>query len=512
MSARISVFDTTLRDGEQAPGWGMNNEEKIAMARQLAKLGVDVIEAGFPISSLGDFEAVKRIAQELKNEGSPAVAGLCRASRKDIDRAWEALEGTYRPRIHTFIATSDIHMDHKLCLSPQEVLARAQKAVAHASQTGGEVEFSAEDASRSDLAFLKEIFQATLEAGASIINIPDTVGYIMPDELTEMIIDLRENVPGLDQAVISVHCHNDLGLAVANSLAAIKGGARQVECTVNGIGERAGNCAMEELVMALKTRKDFLHYHTDIDTCQIYPASRLLTQLTGVPVQPNKAVVGANAFAHEAGIHQDGMLKERRTYEIMLPDDIGIKTNQLVLGKHSGRHAFKQKLQELGLDAEQIDFEQAFSRFKSLADRKKNVYDEDVEAIALSTLKSSEHKVVLLEMEATSGTLVKPQARVKLKVNEEMLEAKGRGDGPIDAVFKVIKQLTGHTAVLIRFNAVALTSETDAQGGITVVLRDGDLVAAGSGSHTDIILASTRAYISAVNRIMNLKRRVKERQ
>src|SRR5262245_29582125 len=431
--AMIRVFDTTLRDGEQSPGWSMNLEEKLAMARMLEKLRVDVIEAGFPASSPGDFEAVRRVAEEIRD---CTVAGLARTTDGDIDRCWQAVSVAGRARIPTFIATSPIHMTHKLRMTADEVLRTAVRAVERARGYTADVEFSCEDATRSEWSFLTEIVQAVVEAGATTINIPDTVGYTVPDEYFRLIRHLHESVRGIERALLSVHCHNDLGLAVANSLAAVRAGARQVECTVNGIGERAGNASLEELVMALRTRRDVLEHETGIDTTHLVPASRLLTRLTGVPVQPNKAIVGANAFAHEAGIHQDGVLKHQRTYEIMTPESVGLASNKLVLGKHSGRHALRERLLHLGYDLADTELDAAFKRFKRLADKKKSVYDEDLESLLADfASEPGERPFELVYLNVSCGNLTVPTATVQLRVHDELVQAAGFGDGPVDAAF-----------------------------------------------------------------------------
>jgi 2-isopropylmalate synthase len=428
---RIRIFDTTLRDGEQSPGCSMNLQEKLALARQLAKLGVDIIEAGFPIASEGDLEAVKAVSIEVRE---PVIAALARTSVTDIEHALEALAKAARPRIHTFIATSDIHMEHKLRMTRERVIEEVDRAVRQARKHVDDVEFSAEDATRSDWDFLVEVFQTAIDAGASTLNVPDTVGYTTPSEYHELITFLRKNVRGAKDVVFSLHCHNDLGLAVANSLAAIQAGARQVECTVNGIGERAGNTAMEELVMAIKTRPDvFEGVETGIVTTEIYATSRLLSSTTGVPVQPNKAIVGDNAFAHEAGIHQDGVLKAPITYEIMTPQSIGRPSNELVLGKHSGRHAFRDRLAELGFEIDGEEFEGAFRRFKDLADKKKTIYNEDLEAIVADSVSHSDDRYALGDLSILSGTFAQPTATVELSIDGESRKTTALGVGPVDA-------------------------------------------------------------------------------
>jgi 2-isopropylmalate synthase len=505
----IKIFDTTLRDGEQSPGASMNMDEKLRIARQLQKLNVDVIEAGFPIASDGDFEAVKKIAQLIKG---PEIAGLCRSSVKDIDRAWEALQyAGEKGRIHTFIATSDIHMKYKLKMSPKEVLDAAVKAVKRAKAYTSNVEFSCEDAVRTELKFLAEVVAAVIDAGATTVNIPDTVGYTIPFEYFNIISYLKANVSNIDQAVISVHCHNDLGLSVANSIAAVQAGAGQVECTINGIGERAGNCSLEEFVMALKTRSDILPFKTNVATEQLTPASRLLTTVTGIVVQPNKAIVGANAFAHEAGIHQHGMLMEKTTYEIMTPESVGLKTNVLVLGKHSGRHAFKKRLEEMGYDLDEVMLNKAFDRFKTLADLKKEVFDEDLDAIvADEEVMKGEEKFKLSHITVTCGSFAVATATVQMEIEGKPVRTAELGDGPVDATLKAIKKLTKSKAKLMQYNVGAITSGTDAQGEVTVRLSDGDRTVIGRGSSTDIIEASAKAYIHGLNRLNYKKEKVME--
>jgi 2-isopropylmalate synthase len=501
---RIKIFDTTLRDGEQSPGASMNVDEKIQVARQLKKLGVDIIEAGFPIASPGDFEAVNRIAKEVKGI---VVAGLCRARDEDIERAAEALAPAEQKRIHTFIATSDIHLKYKLRMNREQVIEAAVKAVKKAKQYTDDVEFSAEDATRSDWDYLCKVTEEVIKAGATTVNIPDTVGYTIPQEYGELIEYLMNKVPNIDKATISVHCHNDLGLAVANSLTAILKGAGQVECTINGIGERAGNAAMEEIVMALKVRGDFFKADTGIVTQELYRTSRLVSKITGMVVQPNKAIVGANAFAHEAGIHQDGVLKERTTYEIMRPQDIGIPSSKIVLGKHSGRHAFKTRLEELGFSLTEEEINRAFERFKRLADQKKYIFNEDIEALVSDEVLRITEVYQLVDLEVSSGTKKKPTATVRMKINGEEKEISVSGDGPVDAVYKAITELTDSKAELNKFEIKAITGGTDALGEVTVILEEGGHTVRGHGSDTDIIVASAKAYINALNKLAlkNLK-------
>ncbi len=505
----IKIFDTTLRDGEQSPGASMNIDEKLRLARQLQKLNVDVIEAGFPIASVGDFEAVKKIAQTIKG---PEIAGLCRASTKDIDRGWEALQyAGEKGRIHTFIATSNIHMKYKLKMTPKEVLNAAVKAVKRARSYTANVEFSCEDAVRTDLKFMAEVVGAVIDAGATTVNIPDTVGYTIPFEYFNIIKYLFDNVANIDQAVISVHCHNDLGLAVANSVAAVQAGAGQVECTINGIGERAGNCSLEEFVMILKTRHDILPLRTNVATDQLTPASRLLSTITGIAVQPNKAIVGANAFAHEAGIHQHGVMMEKSTYEIMTPESVGLKTNILVLGKHSGRHAFKKRLEELGYELEEEALNNAFERFKALADLKKEVFDEDLDAIvADEAMMRTDEMFKLSHITVTCGSFGVATATIQMEVGGKQVRTAELGDGPVDATLKAIRKLTRAKAKLQQYNVGSITGGTDAQGEVTVRLEDGGRTVVGRGSSTDIIEASAKAYIHALNRLHFRKERLME--
>lgn len=504
----IKIFDTTLRDGEQSPGASMNIDEKLRIAKQLQKLNVDIIEAGFPIASEGDFEAVKRVAQTIKG---PQIAGLCRANFKDIDRGWEALQHAGdKGRIHTFIATSDIHMKYKLKMKPAEVLDTAVKAVKRARSYTPNVEFSCEDAVRTDLKFMAEVVGAVIDAGATVVNIPDTVGYTIPFEYYNIIRYLKENVANIDKAIISVHCHNDLGLAVANSIAAIQAGAEQVECTINGIGERAGNCSLEELVMILRTRHDILPYKTNIVTEQLTPASRLLTTVTGIAVQPNKAIVGANAFAHEAGIHQHGVLMEKSTYEIMTPESVGLKDNVLVLGKHSGRHAFKKRLEELGYELDDEMLNKAFERFKNLADLKKEIFDEDLDAIVADEVMRIPEKYKLSHITVTCGSFAVATATVQMEIEDMPVRTAELGDGPVDAALKAIKKLTKTKAKLQQYTVGSITGGTDAQGEVTVRLSEGNRTVIGRGSSTDIIEASAKAYINALNRLNIKNGKVKE--
>jgi len=503
----IRIFDTTLRDGEQSPGNSMNIEEKLRVAKQLEKLNVDVIEAGFPIASEGDFEAVKRIAQTLK---TPQIAGLCRASEKDIDRAWEALQyAGERARIHTFIATSDIHMKYKLQMEPDKVLAAAVKAVKHACRYTPNVEFSCEDATRTRLPFLAEVVEAAIDAGATTVNIPDTVGYTTPFEFFNIIKYLKDNVANIDKAVISVHCHNDLGLAVANSISAVQAGAGQVECTINGIGERAGNCSLEEFVMVLRTRHDILTFYTNTVTEQLTPSSRLLSNITGIMVQPNKAVVGANAFAHESGIHQHGMMMDTSTYEIMTPESVGLSASALVLGKHSGRHAFKKRLEELGHELDDEMLNRAFVRFKALADLKKEVFDEDLDAIVADESREEE-KFKLDHLSVSCGSFAVATATVQMEINGQLVRTAELGDGPVDATLKAIRKLTKTKAKLEHFHVGSITGGTDAQGEVTMRVSEGKHIVVGKGSSTDIVEASAKAYVHALNRLGCRMRRLNE--
>lgn len=502
MTERVKIFDTTLRDGEQSPGASMNTKEKLRLAVQLEKLGVDVIEAGFPAASEGDFEAVSRIAGKV---AAVEVAGLARASREDIDRAWQAIAHAAHPRIHTFLATSDIHMKYKLKMDRDEVVAAATDAVRHARTYTDNVEFSAEDGSRSDPDFLCRVFEAAIEAGAATVNLPDTVGYAVPGEFAEMVRYVRNHTPNMHKAVLSVHCHNDLGLATANTLAAVSEGARQVEVTVNGIGERAGNTSLEEVVMAIHTRSGYLPVTTSLHTEHIHATSRLVSMITGIMVQPNKAVVGANAFAHEAGIHQDGVLKNPMTYEIMRPETIGLTRNSLVLGKHSGRHALRERLKELGYELSDEELKLVFKRFKEIADRKKHVVDEDLEVIVTEGILRTSETFQLQYLHVTAGTTVLPMASVELSVNGRSVRGAGYGNGPIDAAFNTIAKLTGTVSELLRFSVSALTGGTDAQGEVTVRLRENGLIALGRGADPDIITASAKAYVNGLNRLEYLK-------
>ena len=508
-SNRIIVFDTTLRDGEQSPGASMNQAEKLRIATRLEDLGVDVIEAGFPAASPGDYEAVKAIAGVLKKS---QIAALCRANESDILRGWDAIKDAAKPRIHTFIATSELHMKYKLQMEADDVLKQAVEAVRLAKSFTDNVEFSAEDGSRSDPDFLCAVFKAVIEAGATTVNLPDTVGYAIPEEFGNMVKYVMANTPNMDQAVLSVHCHNDLGLATANTLVAIHNGARQVETTINGIGERAGNTSMEEVVMTLNTRPNFYPHTTGIDTTKIYPLSRLVSMITGIMVQPNRPIVGANAFAHEAGIHQDGILKNPMTYEIMKPETVGISTNSLVLGKHSGRHALKAHIEEMGYELSEQDINVVFKKFKILADKKKRIQDEDIEALINEGVLRSSEVFSLEYIHVVSGNTVYPTASVKLLINGRPAQCSLEGTGPIDAVYNVISKLTGTKSELLRFTISALTEGTDAQGEVIVRLREDGITALGKGSDSDIITASALAYINGLNRLEYLKEHPPKKQ
>ncbi len=501
MPRKIRIFDTTLRDGEQSPGASMNIEEKLEVAKQLARLKVDCIEAGFPISSPGDFEAVKAVAENVKG---PAIAGLCRATKGDIDRAWEALQHAKKPVIHTFIATSDIHLEKKLKKSREEVLEAAVAAIKYAKNYTDEVEFSAEDAARSDFDYLCQVVEAVIGAGATVVNIPDTVGYAVPHEFGDLIARLIKKVPNSKDAIISVHCHNDLGLATANSLAAVAAGAGQVECTINGIGERAGNAALEEVVMTINTRADLLNVKTGINTKEIHRASRLVSDVTGLSVQVNKAIVGANAFAHEAGIHQHGVLAERRTYEIMDAESVGLTESKLVLGKHSGRHAFEQELKKLGYTLNKAELDKAFERFKELADKKKEIFDEDLEAIIADEVYTIPAKYELEYMNVTSGLEGIPTATIRLKTDDdkEIVEA-GIGVGSVDSVYKTIDKMVEDNYQLIDYIVKSVTGGTDALADVTVKLESetGDIYT-GRGASLDIVEASAKAYLNAINKLV----------
>jgi len=499
MSEKILIFDTTLRDGEQAPGASLETKQKLEVARQLERLNVDIIEAGFPIASPGDFEAVSLIAKEIKK---PVICGLARSLKKDIDAAAQAIKGARHPRIHVFLATSKIHMQYKLRKPEEEILKIAVEAVKYAKKFTSDIEFSPEDASRTQKEFLFKVIAAVIAAGTRTVNIPDTVGYAVPQQFGELIRAIKVNVYNIDKAVISVHCHNDLGLAVANSLAAIKNGARQVECTINGLGERAGNAAMEEIVMGIKTRYDFLPFTTNIRTTEIHKTSRLVSGLTGFVVQPNKAIVGANAFRHESGIHQDGVLKEPRTYEIMQAADIGLKVSGLVLGKHSGRHAFSERLDKLGFKLSKADLERAFVRFKELADKKKEVFDEDISAIVEDEILQIPETWHLAYIHTVSGTDTVPTATIKLKHKGKIIQGVASGDGPVDACYKAIERITGIKGELEDYAIKSVTRGKDALGEVTLKLRYKGKVFSGRGATTDVIEASAKAYVNAINKVV----------
>jgi len=502
MADRVIIFDTTLRDGEQSPGASMNVSQKLRVARALAKLQVDVIEAGFPMTSQGDFEAVSLMAKEIRD---CQITALTRPVEKDIEVSWEAIAMAEDPRLHVFLSTSDIHLKYQLQMTREQVLEMAVAGVRQASKHTSNVEFSPMDASRTDRDYLVQVVEATIDAGATTINIPDTVGYAIPSEFGGLIRHLFEKVPNIDKATISIHCHNDLGLATANSLAAILNGARQVEVTINGIGERAGNTALEEVVMLLKTRTDLLGLDTRVNAAEIYATSRLVSTITGLAVQSNKAIIGANAFAHESGIHQDGVLKEAVTYEIMRPQDIGVKKSKLVLGKTSGRHAFRDKLESLGYKVSAEDLNRLFRRFKEVADKKKEVFDEDIEAIVADELVRIPEKYKLVYLNVSAGTTVRPTATVAIEINGEQVVGAGFGTGPIDATYNTIAKMTGTQSKLIHFSISSLTGGTDAQGEVTVRLQENGRVALGQGSDPDIIIASAKAYITGLNRLESMR-------
>lgn len=497
---KLIIFDTTLRDGEQSPGASMTRDEKIRIAKSLERMKVDVIEAGFPMASVGDFEAVQAVAGAVKDS---VVCGLARALDNDIDRAGEALKQAQASRIHTFIATSPIHMQHKLRMSEDQVVEQAIAAVKRAKRYTDNVEFSPEDAGRSEFEFLCRVIEAVIKEGATTINIPDTVGYNIPQQFGQLVGRLIENIPNSDQAVFSVHCHNDLGLAVANSLAAVLEGARQVECTINGLGERAGNASLEEVVMTVQTRQDVFACKTGLDTTQIVPTSRMVSTITGFPVQPNKAIVGANAFAHESGIHQDGVLKARETYEIMSAEDVGWAANKIVLGKHSGRNAFRTRLDEIGISFEtDEELNDAFSNFKDLADRKHEIFDEDLHALMSDTNYENNDYCKLVSLKAFSETNVVPNAKITLLVNGEEKNAAASGGGPVDATFSAIEEIVDSKAQLQLYSVNNITTGTDAQGEVTVRLQKSGRIVNGHGADTDIVMASAKAYLHALNKLV----------
>ena len=494
----IRIFDTTLRDGEQSPGASMNIEEKVLLAKQLARLGVDIIEAGFAFSSQGEFEAVRRIAQEVEG---PTICSLARAKPEDIDRAWEALQGAPKARIHTFLSTSDIHLKHQFRMTREEALQRAVEMVRHAKSYVEDVEFSPMDASRSDPKYLHDVLEAVIAAGATTVNIPDTVGYAIPQEFGQLIAGIRRSVPNIDSAVISVHCHNDLGVAVANSLAAVMEGAGQIECTVNGIGERAGNTSLEEVVMGLRTRKDLYHADTSVQSEEISKSSRLVSKITGMVIQPNKAIVGANAFAHTSGIHQDGLLKEKSTYEIMQPETVGLVQSKLVMSKLSGRHAFRKRLEDLGYQLSDQEFNKAFERFKRLADQKKEMYEEDLEVIISEEVARIPERVILQDLHINCGMNREAQVTVDLLFDGRRLSQTGTGDGPIDAVYKTITDMCETKSRLIMYTVKAITGGTDAQGEVSVKLEESGRTVTGHGADPDVLVASARAYLNAINKL-----------
>jgi len=500
MSDKLIIFDTTLRDGEQSPGASMTKDEKVRIAKSLERMHVDIIEAGFPIASIGDFESVQAVANAVTES---RICGLARALDSDIDRAGEALKGANASRIHTFIATSPIHMEMKLRMTPDQVIENAVKAVKRARRYTDDVEFSPEDAGRSEPEFLYRILEAVIDAGATTLNIPDTVGYNLPHQFGQLIYNLRENIPNSDKAIFSVHCHNDLGLAVANSLSAVLNGARQVECTINGLGERAGNAAIEEVVMAVRTRQDMFSCDTDIDTTQILAASRLVSGITGFAVQPNKAIVGANAFAHESGIHQDGVLKNRETYEIMKAEDVGWNANRMVMGKHSGRNAFKDRLKQLGTEFEtEADLNEVFRKFKELADKKHDIFDEDLQALVSNTVTLDNERISLTSLKVCSETGETPVASVTLCIDDEEKQTEIAGSGPVDAALRAIEELVQSKTELQLYSVNNITSGTDSQGEVNVRLEKGGRIVSGQGSDTDIVIASAKAYINALNKIL----------
>jgi len=500
---KIYIFDTTLRDGEQSAGASLDIKEKVEIARQLAKMQIDIIEAGFPISSPGDFEAVWLIAQAITG---PTICALARARKEDITKAWEAISGAKKPRIHTFISASDIQIKHQLHKTRKEVLEIAKDMVALAKSYTPDIEFSPMDATRADVEYLYQLIEAAISAGATTINIPDTVGYAIPEEFGHLIKNILANVPNISKAILSVHCHNDLGLATANSLAAIRAGARQVECTINGIGERAGNASLEEIVMSIKTRYDLFCLKTDVETTQIHKTSRMVSNYTGMIIQPNKAIVGVNAFAHESGIHQDGFLKERTTYEIMTPQSIGLSASRIVLGKLSGRHAFKNRLEELGYELNEKELEKAFEIFKKTADKKKEITDSDIEAIVSDEIKLVEEFYQLDSVEVVCGNKITPSANIQLVTTEgETLEAQATGSGPVDAVYEAIDKIVNLRNKLVEFSVQAVTGGIDALGEVTIRIESNGRIFTGRGADTDIIVASAKAYLNAINRLIHAR-------
>ncbi|CAM2068848.1 2-isopropylmalate synthase [Sulfidibacter corallicola] len=503
---RVVIFDTTLRDGEQSPGASMNLSEKIVIAQALRDLRVDVIEAGFPIASPGDFEAVRAIARQVQG---PTIAGLARCQKQDIDRAWDALQDATHKRIHVFLATSAIHREYKLNMAKEEIVRRAVEGVTMARAYCDDVEFSAEDAARTEPDFLAEVVERVIEAGATTVNIPDTVGYAMPNQFSDLIHHLKSHVRDIDKAIISVHCHNDLGMAVANSLAAVKAGARQIECTINGIGERAGNCSLEEAVMAMRTRRDYFDLETNINTRAIFPTSKLVSNITGLHVQRNKAIVGQNAFAHEAGIHQHGVLKHQETYEIMKPEDVGIKSNQLVLGKHSGRHAFRNWVEEHGYTLSDEEFQRAFEAFKVLADKKKDIYDADIEALIEGGLNRQDTPWQIVSIQTNAGTNAIPTATIALLHAGEnrRVEEAACGDGPVDALYKAIERVVGFRVRLKDYQLRSITRGKDAQGEISIAVEIDNRTYRGRSVSTDIMEASAKAFLNVINGYINQRER-----
>ena len=495
---QILIFDTTLRDGEQSPGASMTLEEKVRIAEVLDQMGVDVIEAGFPVASEGDFQSVSAVSKQVKNA---SVCGLARATEKDIDRTAEALKFANNPRIHTFISTSPVHMEYKLKMKPQEVLEAISFSVAHARNYTDNVEWSAEDATRTERDFLCKCVDLAVKAGATTINIPDTVGYTLPQEYTELITLLRNNVPNIENVVISTHCHNDLGLAVANSLAAVQAGARQIECTINGLGERAGNAALEELVMALNVRRDLMPQWTNIDTTYLLQASKIVSSVTAFPVQYNKAIIGKNAFAHESGIHQHGMLQNQNTYEIMVPESVGIPKSALVLGKHSGRHALRSKIEDLGYQVSETQFQDVFERFKALADKKKKLFDEDLIILLTDEMVQGNEDIKFISLHVTAGSEAVQTAHLTLDIKGEVVDVETTGDGPVDATFNAIKLLSKTKASLQLYQVHAVTGGTDAQAEVSVRLQEDGTIATGRGVNTDTIVASVCAYVMALNKL-----------
>ncbi len=510
MSNYVRIFDTTLRDGEQSPGASLDTVAKLEIAQQLARLGVDVIEAGFPAASPGDLEAVTKIADRVGTPDGPIITGLCRAVEKDIDACWQAVSHAANNRIHTFIATSDVHLEYKLKMSKEKVIERAKKMVEYAYSLCKDVEFSAEDASRSDPVFLNEVLAAVIEAGATTLNLPDTVGYAQPAELAQMVRSVKDNVPGIENCVISVHCHDDLGLATACSLAGVQAGARQIECTINGIGERAGNCSLEEVVMALRTRREFYGFDTGIDTTHLTRSSHLVATRTGISVPPNKAIVGGNAFAHEAGIHQDGVIKHRETYEIMTPETVGLTQSRLVLGKHSGRHALRKNLDEIGFNhMSEEDLDKVFARFKVLADKKKEVTEADLEALVADEFQQPEDLFVLHGVNVSCGAPALPTASVSITLPDGSCKTKAcTGTGPVDAIFSAVDEISEMDADLLEYVVHAVSGGIDALGEVTVRVRkkeEGARIYSGHGADTDILVASAKAYLAALNKLARVE-------